>query len=79
MTITQAVTAICTGLVSGISSIATGVASGVKGFVTGLMYEGTGDSAQLSSFMSVVVVFGAIALATTITTLVFNWIKNLGA
>lgn len=79
MTIAQTVQAICEGLVSGISSIATGIATGVKGFVTGLLYEGTGENQALSSFMSIVVVFGAVALAVAITTLVFNWIKNLGA
>lgn len=79
MTIAQTVQAICEGLVSGIASIATGIASGVKDFVTGLMYTTSGNTTELSSFMAVVVVFGAVALAIAITTLVFNWIKNLGA
>lgn len=78
MTIAETVREICEGLVSGITYIGTGIASGVKSFVTGLMYEGTGESAHLSSFMAFVVITGSVALAVGLTTLIFNWIKNLG-
>lgn len=77
MSLGDTVQAICEGLVSGIQYIASGVASGVKAFVTALIYND--EQTALSSFMSIIVVFGAVALAIAITTLVFNWIKNLGA
>ena len=79
MSIADTISAICGGLVSGITDIGTGIASGVKEFVTGLMYDTSGSTTTLSSFMVVVVVFASVALAVGITTLIFNWIKNLGA
>lgn len=67
-------------LVSGISELATGIGSGVNGFVTDLFLK-TGDNGAitgLSTFGGVVAIFGGIALATGITTLIFNWVRSIG-
>lgn len=67
-------------LVSGISELATGIGSGVNGFVTDLFLK-TGDAGAitgLSTFGGVVAIFGGIALATGITTLIFNWVRSIG-
>lgn len=65
-------------LVGGLKSLGTGIAEGVSNFVTGLMYSGSGDSQTLSPFFVVVCIFGGVALAISLTTLIFNWIKSLG-
>lgn len=67
-------------LVSGISELATGIGSGVNGFVSDLFLK-VGDNGAitgLSTFGGVVAIFGGIALATGITTLIFNWIRSIG-
>lgn len=79
MTFVELVQELCEILVAGVTNLGTGLASGVKGFVTALIYEGTGEAQTISSFMGIVVVFGAIGLAVGLTTLIFNWIKNIGA
>ncbi len=67
-------------LVSGISELATGIGNGVNGFVKDLFLQTGTDGAitGLSTFGGVVAIFGGIALATGITTLIFNWIKSIG-
>ncbi len=67
-------------LVGGISSLASGIGSGVNGFVEDLFLTVGQDGAVtgLSTFGGVVAIFGGIALATGITTLVFNWIRSIG-
>ena len=67
-------------LVSGIGELAGGIGEGVNGFVQDLFLTvGTdGVVTGLSTFGGVVAIFGGIALATGITTLVFNWIRSIG-
>lgn len=67
-------------LVSGITELATGIGSGVNSFVSDLFLK-VGDSGAvtgLSTFGGVVAIFGGIALATGITTLIFNWVRSIG-
>lgn len=67
-------------LVGGIKDLATGVGSGVNGFVKDLFLEvdSTGAISGLSTFGGIVAIFGGIALAVGITTLIFNWIRSIG-
>lgn len=67
-------------LVGGIKDLATGVASGVNGFVKDLFLDvdSTGAISGLSTFGGIVAIFGGIALAVGITTLIFNWIRSIG-
>lgn len=64
----------------GITTLATSIGSGANQFVTDLFLT-VGDNGAvtgLSTFGGVTAVFGGIALATGLTTLVFNWIRNIG-
>lgn len=67
-------------LVGGIKDLATGVGSGVNGFVKDLFLEvdAQGAITGLSTFGGIVAIFGGIALAVGITTLIFNWIRSIG-
>ena len=67
-------------LVGGIKDLATGVGSGVNGFVKDLFLEvdSQGAITGLSTFGGIVAIFGGIALAVGITTLIFNWIRSIG-
>lgn len=67
-------------LVGGIKDLATGVGSGVNGFVKDLFLDvdSTGAISGLSTFGGIVAIFGGIALAVGITTLIFNWIRSIG-
>lgn len=67
-------------LVGGISALASGIGSGVNGYVKDLFLEVSEQGAitGLSTFGGVVAIFGGIALATGLTTLIFNWIKSIG-
>lgn len=67
-------------LVGGIQDLATGVGSGVNGFVKDLFLEvdAQGAITGLSTFGGIVAIFGGIALAVGITTLIFNWIRSIG-
>ena len=67
-------------LVGGIKDLATGVGSGVNGFVKDLFLEvdSSGAISGLSTFGGIVAIFGGIALAVGITTLIFNWIRSIG-
>lgn len=67
-------------LVGGIKDLATGVGSGVNGFVKDLFLDvdSTGGISGLSTFGGIVAIFGGIALAVGITTLIFNWIRSIG-
>lgn len=73
---------IVTILVSGIQNLASGIAQGLNSMAQGLFVTGTGTSSdpyQLSTFGAIVAVFGGIALAIGLTTLVTKWIMSLGA
>lgn len=63
-------------LTSGITQFGSGLAGGINGYVQALFI---GSSGGLSTTGVVIVVFGAIALVTGITALVWNWISTLGA
>lgn len=67
-------------LVGGISELAKGIGTGVNGFVKDLFLvtETNGTVTGLSTFGGVVAIFGGIALAVGITTLIFNWIRSIG-
>lgn len=67
-------------LVGGIKDLATGVGTGVNGFVKDLFLDvdSTGAISGLSTFGGIVAIFGGIALAVGITTLIFNWIRSIG-
>lgn len=63
-------------LTSGIVDFGSGLASGINGYVQALFI---GSSGGLSTTGVIIVVFGAIALVTGITALVWNWLSTLGA
>lgn len=67
-------------LVSGISALASGIGSGVNGYVQDLFLtvSETGEVTGLSTFGGIVAIFGGIALAVGLTTLIFNWIRSIG-
>lgn len=67
-------------LVGGISDLAKGIGTGVNGFVKDLFLEvdSQGVITGLSTFGGVIAIFGGIALATGITTLIFKWIRSIG-
>lgn len=68
-------------LTSGITEMAKGLGAGVNAYVSDLFLKvgETGEVTGLSVFGGIVAVFGGITLAITITTLIFNWLKSLGA
>ena len=69
-------------LVGGLQQMATGIGSGLNAMVTSLFITTTGTGAEatysLSAFGSVVAIFGGIALAVGLTTLVTKFIMSLG-
>lgn len=67
-------------LVGGVTDMATGIGTGVNGFVKDLFLEvdAQGAITGLSTFGGVIAIFGGIALAVGITTLIFNWIRSIG-
>lgn len=78
MTGTEIVSEIVEILVAGITELGAGIGSGVSSFVTALAFTTSGDTTTLSVYFIMVCVFGAIALAVGLTTLIFNWLSNLG-
>lgn len=67
-------------LTGGITTMASGIGTGVNQFVTDLFLKtGTGGAVEgLSAFGSVVAIFGGVALAVGLTTLIFRWIQSIG-
>ena len=65
-------------LVGGLNSMAAGIAGGLNEMATKLFISGTGETAKLSTFGGIVAIFGGIALAVGLTTLVTKWIMSLG-
>lgn len=67
-------------LVGGVTDMATGIGTGVNGFVKDLFLEvdAQGAITGLSTFGGVIAIFGGIALAVGITTLIFHWIRSIG-
>ena len=76
---TSLVTEIISILVSGISGIASGIGTGLTTLVTSIFLDGTGDTAKLSVFGTVIVVFAGISLAIGLSRWVVNWVTSLGA
>lgn len=66
-------------LVAGISGLATGIGSGLNDMAEGLFLVTGTDGTTLSTFGGIVAIFGGIALAVGLTTLVTKWIMSLGA
>lgn len=66
-------------LVGGITGMANGIGSGLNTMATSLFIDSTGNSQTLSVFGGIVAIFGGIALAVGLTTLVTKWIMSLGA
>lgn len=68
-------------LVSGISSLATGIAGGIVEMTKALFLEVNAEThavTGLSVFGGVVAIFAGLALATGITSRVYQWITSLG-
>lgn len=67
-------------LVGGISKLAGGIGTGIQQYVTDLFLTTSTDGAVtgLSTFGGVVAIFGGIALAVGLTTLIFNWVRSIG-
>jgi hypothetical protein len=67
-------------LVSGITDLASGIGSGVNQYVQDLFLtiDQSGAVTGLSTFGGVTAIFGGIALAVGLTTLIFNWIRSIG-
>lgn len=67
-------------LVGGIGGIAEGIGTGVNNYVQDLFLkvDESGAVTGLSTFGGVVAIFGGIALAVGLTTLIFNWIRSIG-
>lgn len=65
-------------LVAGISTLGTGIATGVNTFVDALFLTHTEGVLGLSTFGGVIGIFGGVALAVGLTTLIFHFIKSLG-
>lgn len=67
-------------LVAGIAELASGIGTGVNQYVQDLflVVDNTGAVTGLSTFGGVTAIFGGIALAVGLTTLIFNWIRSIG-
>lgn len=67
-------------LVGGLKSLGGGIGSGVNEYVSDLFLEidASGNIVGLSMFGGVAAIFGGVALAVGLTTLIFNWIRSLG-
>lgn len=67
-------------LVGGITELAGGIGAGIQTYVTDLFLTTGTDGAVtgLSTFGGVVAIFGGVALAVGLTTLIFNWVRSIG-
>lgn len=65
-------------LVGGVTGMATGIGQGLNAMATELFLVTTETGTSLSVFGSLVAIFGGIALAVGLTTLVTRWIMSLG-
>ena len=66
-------------LVGGVTTLASGIGEGVNQYVQDLfLVMDNGTVTGLSTFGGVTAIFGGIALATGLTTLIFNWIRSIG-
>lgn len=68
-------------LTGGLSSMATGIGSGLNQAVTEMFLKTnstTGAVEGLSTLGGTIAVFGGVALAVGLTSLIFNWITSIG-
>lgn len=65
-------------LVGGLTRMGEGIGSGLNSMVTSLFITTTEGTTHLSTFGGVVAIFGGIALAVGLTTLVTKFIMSLG-
>lgn len=65
-------------LVGGITSMASGIGSGLNAMAESLFVNTTGTTPTLTTFGGIVAIFGGIALAVGLTTLVTRWVMSLG-
>ncbi len=65
-------------LVSGLTEFGKGLGQCISDIVTAMMYTGEGVNKVLSPFFVVVLVFASIALCVSLTSFIFNWLRNLG-
>ena len=67
-------------LVGGLEGLGSGIGAGSNNFVQNLFLavDGSGNVTGLSMFGGVAAIFGGVALAIGLTTLIFNWIRSLG-
>ena len=77
----EIVTEIVTGLVSGISQMATGIGSGIAALVQNVFLKvgSTGAIEGLSTTGIVVVAFAGVSLAIGLSKFVVKWAMSLGA
>ena len=66
-------------LVSGISGLAQGIGSGINTAVTSLFITSSEGQSSLSVAGGIIVTFGAIALAVSLSCFVTKWLFSLGA
>ena len=66
-------------LTSGITGIATGIGSGLTALATSIFLDKTGETATLSVFGTLIVVFAGISLAIGLSRWVVNWVTSLGS
>lgn len=62
-------------LVSGLTEYATGFFGALSSSVTSIFMDAEGG---LSTFGGVLVIFAGVSLAIGLSSLVFNWVSNLG-
>ena len=65
-------------LTGGIVKLGEGIGAGLNGAVSSMFLETTEAGVALSTFGSLVAIFGGIALAISFVTLVFNWLESIG-
>lgn len=65
-------------LTAGISGIASGVGAGLSTLASSVFLTGTGENQTLSTFGTLVVVFGGVSLAIGLCKFVVYWITDWG-
>ena len=67
-------------LIGGLERMGSGLGGGINNYVRELFFtvDASGNVTGLSTFGGVSAIFGGVALAVGLTTLIFNWIRSLG-
>lgn len=65
-------------IVSGLTEFGKGLGKGISDIVTAMMYSGEGANRVLSPYFVFVLVFASVALCVSLTSLIFNWLRQLG-